>query len=95
MTNFTGLIINSCDVELGGKFQLPLEQAISPQGQTGPGTVPAQANIVENHPEYALIEVTCSCGTKTYIKCEYADNQRPDVQTGQNEQTNGENQNET
>jgi hypothetical protein len=26
---------------------------------------------VENHPEYALIEVICGCGTKTLVKCEY------------------------
>jgi len=29
-------------------------------------------NIVENQPEFAVIEITCSCGTKTYIRCEYA-----------------------
>ena len=28
--------------------------------------------IVQNHPQYAIIEVTCTCGETTYIRCEYA-----------------------
>ncbi len=32
----------------------------------------AQARVVENSSEFAVIEVTCSCGKKTHLKCLYA-----------------------
>jgi hypothetical protein len=34
--------------------------------------VPQQARVVESNSEYAIIEVTCSCGSKTHIQCNYA-----------------------
>lgn len=33
---------------------------------------PQQARVVESNSEYAIIEVTCSCGSKTHIQCNYA-----------------------
>jgi hypothetical protein len=30
-----------------------------------------RVRIAENYPEYAVIEVTCTCGKTTYIRCEY------------------------
>jgi hypothetical protein len=32
---------------------------------------PMQARIVESNTDYAIIEVTCSCGQKTHIQCNY------------------------
>ena len=32
-----------------------------------------QARIVESNNEYAIIEVTCSCGGKAFVQCNYAD----------------------
>jgi len=29
------------------------------------------ARIVETQPHYAIVEVICTCGTKTQIKCEF------------------------
>jgi hypothetical protein len=67
--------------------------------------VAPQARIVENHPKFADIEITCSCGTKTYVRCEYIDTQtteEPRTQNGQadvpdqtpdNNKINGEQQN--
>ena len=31
----------------------------------------ATANIVENQPEFVIIEITCCCGARTYLRCEY------------------------
>lgn len=28
--------------------------------------------LVENHPEYAVIEITCPCGRSTQVRCDYA-----------------------
>ena len=32
-----------------------------------------QARIVESNSEYAIIEITCSCGCKAFVQCNYAD----------------------
>jgi len=41
------------------------------QGRAAVAGAP-QAKIVENSSEFAVIEVTCSCGRKSHIKCQYA-----------------------
>jgi len=44
-----------------------------PQASGSPATsAPARIRIAENHPEYALVEMTCSCGKITYVRCDYA-----------------------
>ena len=34
--------------------------------------VAQQARIVESNNEYAIIEVTCSCGGRAFVQCNYA-----------------------
>jgi hypothetical protein len=34
--------------------------------------LPQQARVVESNSEYAIIEITCSCGSKSHIQCNYA-----------------------
>ncbi|MFA5552973.1 MAG: hypothetical protein WCZ89_06410 [Phycisphaerae bacterium] len=69
-------IIRSSDVELKGQIRLDtLSQAGSGNNANRPQNtdmMPASAKIVENNTEYAVIELTCSCGQKTQIKCQYA-----------------------
>ncbi|MFA5424026.1 MAG: hypothetical protein WC374_09245 [Phycisphaerae bacterium] len=65
-------ILKSSDFEMAGKVQLPGFAANgSPSMKTAAVSSPAQAAVVENNSEFALIEVTCPCGQKTVIKCEY------------------------
>jgi hypothetical protein len=68
-----GRILQGKDVVLNGEFHLALAQ-VQPGSSGGKNTVsdPA-ARIVESHRESAVIEVTCSCGTRMYLRCEYAD----------------------
>jgi hypothetical protein len=83
-------ILKSDDVNLDGQYRLDVAQAgFSGGGSTLPQhrseTLAApQVHILENHPEYAVIEVTCSCGTKTCLRCEYAGAQAPEVSQTQN-----------
>ena len=68
-------ILKSDDVKLEGRFHLDPSRAASGGGgpQYGSDVLAApQARILENHPEYAVIEVTCTCGTSTRLRCEYA-----------------------
>jgi hypothetical protein len=73
MLKTAGRILKSENIKLEGHFQLDIEQASSDlPGQTIPAS-PPQVRMLESHPDYAVIEVTCSCGTTISIRCEYAD----------------------
>jgi len=73
MIRTTGRILKSDDVKLEGQFLLDVAKAGSdlPKQQIAASSAP-QVRILENHPEYAVLEVTCSCGRKMSLKCEYA-----------------------
>lgn len=64
-------ILRSSDVELKGQIRL---DAMTQQNQTVRQNTTASspaAKIIENAPDFAIIELTCSCGMKTQIKCQY------------------------
>jgi len=66
-------ILKGNNVKLEGRFHLDAGE-VAPglaKEKNGASAAP-QVSIVENQPEFAVMEVTCSCGTKTYIRCEYA-----------------------
>ncbi|MGD2093600.1 MAG: hypothetical protein PVH77_01185 [Phycisphaerales bacterium] len=72
MVRAAGRILKGKDVQLVGVFTLDITQPeTSKPAQTGTALVEPQVNIVENNPEYAVIEVVCSCGTKMSLRCEY------------------------
>ncbi len=81
MVRTAGRILKSNDVNFEGQFHLDPTKAGSnlPKQQVAASSAP-QVHILENHPQYAIIEVTCGCGTKMSLKCEYADapSQAPD-----------------
>ncbi len=73
-------ILKSDDVELDGQYHLdlaPEESGACEPAHTGAIASSPQARIVENHPEHAVVEVTCSCGAKVYLKCEYSGGEIP------------------
>lgn len=77
-------VIKGTTVEVSGKAILrpgggcdkPGCVAATGQTQTGANAagvqVPQEARIIESNNEYAIIEVTCSCGAKSHIQCNYA-----------------------
>ncbi|RKY24906.1 MAG: hypothetical protein DRP62_02605 [Planctomycetota bacterium] len=93
MQKATGRILKSDDIKLDGQFHLDIGRVgPSPAKEKNTALTAPQAHIVESHPEFTTIEVTCSCGTKTYIRCEYADSQSDVSEAGQTK-INGENDN--
>jgi hypothetical protein len=76
MVKTAGRILKSEDFMLEGQFRLDIAPR-SPDlpKQTVAATSAPKLRMLENHPEYAVIEVTCSCGTKISVRCEYADAQ--------------------
>ena len=68
-----GRILKANNVKLEGQIHLGVDQAeLSLPKEKITGLATPQVRIVEKHPEFAVIEITCSCGTRTYLKCEYA-----------------------
>jgi len=81
MPKLAGRILKADDIKLEGQFHLDIAQT-RPGLQKGNSAVLStpQAVIVENHPEFAVIEVTCCCGSKTHIRCDYAAARVPEKQ---------------
>ncbi len=72
MESPTGHILKSNDVKLEGRFRLDIGQNVpNSANEKNATSSPAQVRIVENHPEFAVMEITCGCGVKTHIRCEY------------------------
>ena len=73
MTRTSPKILKATDVELQGRFQLSAPQPGTAAATAAkPMTTQPAANIIENTTDFAVIELTCSCGQKTQIRCEYA-----------------------
>ncbi len=72
MARAAGRILKGKDVQFEGIFTLDIMRAETGQPkQPGAALVEPQVSIIENHPEFAVIEVVCSCGTKMSLRCEY------------------------
>ena len=77
MVGSTGKVLKSSEVEVEGKFSLDLAGVVSPgpnaKNQTKAPDTPAKVRVLENQKDYAVMEVTCSCGRKTVIRCDYGE----------------------
>ena len=108
MTKTAGNILKGEDVRFEGQFHLDVTQGGSPvqiPKQNRVALSAPQVRIVQNDPEFAVLEITCSCGLKTNVKCQYpgpqtyeepkTENSQAGVpgQTSENNQSNGENEN--
>jgi hypothetical protein len=59
----------SCRLDHNAVYaQPPQAAAAKPTAATARAS---QVRIVENSPQGVVLECTCSCGTKTYIQCDY------------------------
>jgi len=85
MTKAARQIIKKSNVQLEGQFTIDIVQP-EPGQPKQPGAVLTEpkVRIVENQTEFAVIEITCSCGTGMYLKCEYAGAKAPEVSQKQN-----------
>ncbi|MBN1796292.1 MAG: hypothetical protein JW804_06435 [Sedimentisphaerales bacterium] len=74
MKKETAKILRANDVELTGSLQLnsPTIQQAAPESRLNQTDTKPQVQIIQNTDEFAVIEVICSCGQTTHIKCEYA-----------------------
>lgn len=67
-------ILKADEVEVSGTYALDRSQS---PGQAlheppeGRALGAPQVQIVEQHPQYALLEITCACGHTLQVKCDY------------------------
>ena len=84
MEKVTGHILKSGEVNLEGQFRLDVPQLATAKQKAGNiSSGAAEVHIVETQPQFAVIEIICSCGTKTYLRCEYGEGksaQSPETQ---------------
>ncbi len=74
MRKTTENVLKSTEVEIEGRLCLDAQPpATGPTPQNSQQRGQPQVQIVENQAGFAVLEVTCSCGVKSYIKCEYQD----------------------
>lgn len=70
-------VLRANQVRFQGPVQLDLDPTSKPRPEH-PSTpclpTDGSVRVVENRPEYAVVELTCACGQKTYVRCEYAQN---------------------
>ena len=76
-TTFLSPIIKSSKVNIDGVFQLPITPPAPGSAAAGASNSPAgggqaSAKVIETTAEYATIEVVCSCGTVSQVRCNYS-----------------------
>ena len=66
-------VLKANQVRLDAPLQLSLDPGAAPAAtrRTPSAATTARARIVETHPDHALVELTCSCGQITYLRCDY------------------------
>jgi hypothetical protein len=72
MSKTTRHVLKAAEVALNGPLQLGIDPvAASPC--IGPRSAPVGSTVrlVQNHAEYAIIEITCPCGRSTQVRCDY------------------------
>jgi hypothetical protein len=65
-------VLKKHQVELSGSVLLDIGSSATPAAPAVNHGAPASATIVETNETYATIELVCSCGTKTYLQCNYS-----------------------
>jgi hypothetical protein len=66
-------VLKSNEVEIDGRCHLDIGRSVSSAQPDNNNSVAAKARILDNTNEYAIIELICSCGKKTLVRCEYGD----------------------
>ncbi|MEJ2701014.1 MAG: hypothetical protein P8Z79_01085 [Sedimentisphaerales bacterium] len=82
MTGTSGRILRGEDVIFDGQYLLGVglaEIAGAVPQQKNATSAPTRVRIVQNHSQYAVLEVTCTCGKTMHLRCEYASTQAPNV----------------
>ena len=64
-------ILRGNEVEIEGYYDLGAGKPRSDTAEGGQVDSTDQVRIVENCPQYTIIEIICACGKTSYIRCEH------------------------
>jgi hypothetical protein len=66
-------ILKESEVKVDGQFTLDIVQAETNQSEKSATDLgQPQVRIAESQSDFSVIEITCSCGTSMFLRCEYA-----------------------
>jgi hypothetical protein len=65
-------VLKAGEVALKGAYHLPVDPGAPARNQPGAPAASPSVRIAQSHAEFAILEVTCSCGTTTHVRCDYA-----------------------
>jgi hypothetical protein len=65
-------VLKAHEVTLREPLHLDLDPAAPHDAKSRCDGAPASVRVAQNHPEYAVIEVTCPCGRTAHIRCDYS-----------------------
>jgi hypothetical protein len=70
----TQRVIKADNVNLDGQVQLGLNVTAGAKPKDGASAEAGGpgAFIVEKNSQYMIVEITCTCGKKTYLRCEFS-----------------------
>jgi len=51
--------------------------SVASAGAPAGGSIAQEARIVESNDEYAVIEIVCGCGGKSFVQCNFGDQPSP------------------
>ena len=66
-------VLKADEVEVSGIYSLATGRSSCLASPDAAGVQDSpQARIVEQHPQYAVLEITCACGQTLQVKCDYS-----------------------
>ena len=65
-------ILKSDDVRFEGRLLLDVCGTRPRVAKPAVSAAEPTVRVVESHADFAVVEITCSCGTKVQLRCEYA-----------------------
>lgn len=89
MEKAAGHILKSNQVKSEGQIKIGIQQVDRQQTEKTQhsGTI-HEVRVVEKHPEFAVVQIICSCGARALLRCEYASVVKAQGDS-ENYQTNG------
>ncbi|MCP4452084.1 MAG: hypothetical protein GY809_11525 [Planctomycetes bacterium] len=66
-------VLKAHEVEVSGIYSLATGRPCNQAAEDASGVAGSpQAQIVEQHPQYAVLQITCACGETLQVKCDYS-----------------------
>jgi len=73
MSKTTRHVLKASKVALNSPLRLSIDSVPGPSCEgSGHASGNSTVRLIQNQPEYAIIEIICPCGRSTQVRCDYA-----------------------